>query len=181
MSFGHFIVRWLQDWRRSLICPDVMIIVIRTEMICSSVFISSFLSSQHELTRQCHCSLADRPQRMCVLGSSHATPLSEVSGLQSGVNTPHLIWFPCFIFSTHQLGKWEGGRRGRGGGAGVRRKAQSHGAVSSSLDALLTPHTWECWRLGEVCSDEGAQRCKFSLLQLDQAKKRFQKLRWTPI
>lgn len=63
------------------------------------------LLSQHELTRQYHCSLADRPQRMCVLGSSHATPLSEVSGLQSGVNTPHLIWFPFFIFSTHQLGK----------------------------------------------------------------------------
>lgn len=46
---------------------------------------------------------------------------------------------------------------------GVRWKAQSHGAVSSSL---LTPRTWERRRLGELCSDEGAPRWKFSLLQL---------------
>lgn len=46
---------------------------------------------------------------------------------------------------------------------GVRWKAQSHGAVSSSL---LTPRTWERWRLGGLCSDGGAPRCKFSLSQL---------------
>lgn len=48
----------------------------------------------------------------------------------------------------------------------LRWKAQSHGAVSSSLDPLLTPGTREHLVLGEVCSDEGALRCKFSLLQL---------------
>lgn len=49
---------------------------------------------------------------------------------------------------------------------GARWKAQSHGAVSSSLDPLLTPRTRECWMLGEVCSAEGELRCRFSLLQL---------------
>lgn len=46
---------------------------------------------------------------------------------------------------------------------GVIWKARSHRAVSSSLDPLLTPRTRECWMLGEVCSNEGALRCKFCL------------------
>lgn len=48
----------------------------------------------------------------------------------------------------------------------ARWKAQCHEAVSTSRDSLLTPRTRECWILGEVCSNEGALRCKFSLLQL---------------
>lgn len=40
-----------------------------------------------------------------------------------------------------------------GGGAGC--KAQSQGAVFSSLDPLLTPRTRECQMLGEVSGGEG--------------------------